>query len=192
MSILSLKRWERAAYEVEPATAATAGLKAEPAVEIHMKLKRLKRHEAKPLTRVLVACFDRFEVAKAEPSPAQKAAILTQVYELIPEEQLKGWFSTCVKEVEGLEIDGEAITTGGDLLDNADDSLLFWLLFKLNELSKLTGVQSNASASRSGSLRLVAGAGGSSPAQSTDSEAGREPSTAPAIPITPEPSTARE
>ena len=193
MSILSLKRWERVAYEVEPALDAAPGFDAAPAVEIHMKLKRLKRHEAKPLARVLVACFEQFEKAKAEDlSPAQKAAILGQVYEVIPEDQLKNWFGSCVKDVEDLEIDDEKITAGADLLDNADDALLFWLLFRLHELSKLTSSESNASASRSGSLRLVAGAGGSSPAQSIGSEAGAPPSTATETPITAASSTARE
>jgi hypothetical protein len=180
LAILSLKRWERVAYE------------AAPGVEIHMKLKRLKRAEAQPLTKVLVACFDRFEVATAEPSPSQKAAIMSQVYELIPEEKLKGWFSTCVKDVEGLVIDDEPVTSGLELLENADDQILFWLLFRLNALSKLTSAESNASASPSGSLRLVAGAAGSSPAESTGSEAGREPSTVTVTPSMPESSTARE
>lgn len=171
MSILSLKRWERVAYE------------AAPGVEIFMKLKRLKRGEAKPLSRVLVSCFEEFERAKAnEMSPAQKASILNEVYTKIPEEQLKDLFAKCVKDVEGLTIDDEPITTGTDLLDNlADDGLLFWLLFKLNELSKLTSAEPFGSASRSGSLR-VGTSSGSSPATTTDGEAGREPSTATAIP----------
>jgi virulence-associated protein VapD len=190
MSILSLKRWERVAYEVEPAMDAAPGFKATPAVEIHMKLKRLKRHEAKPLAKVLVDVMEAYEKAQVEDlSKAQKAAILAKVYEVIPEDQLKNWFASCVKDVEGLEIDDEPVTTGSDLLDNADDNLLFWLLFRLNALSKLTSAEGNASASRSGSLRLVKEGGGSSPAASTDSEAGIEASTATVIPITPASST---
>lgn len=199
MSILSLKRWERVAYEVEPALEAAPGFEAEPAIEIHMKLKRLKRHEAKPLMKVLLGVMEEYEKAKAEElTRAQKAVILAQVYLVIPENELKNWFSTCVKDVEGYTIDEDdgagpkPVTTGAGLLDNADDDLLFWLLFKLNALSKLTSAEGKGSASPSTSLRLVAGADGSSPAQPTDSEAGREPSTATAIPITPASSTARE
>ena len=179
MPILSLKRWERVSYE------------AAPGVEIHMKLKRLRRHEAKPLTRVLVACFEQLERAKVDDiTPAQKAAIISQAYDVIPEEQLKGWFSTCVKDVEGLEIDGEAVTGGADLLDNADDQFLFWLLVRLSLLSKLSSAESNASASPSGSLRLAERADGSSPAQSTGSGAGPQAKTAQATPTIPASSSA--
>lgn len=172
-AILSLKRWERVAYE------------AAPGALIHMKLKRLKRHEAKPLARVLIACFEQYEKAGSQDlTPMQTAAALSRVYEQIPEDQLKAWFAECVKDVEGLEIDEQPVTGGADLLDNADDALLFWLLLRLQQLSRLSGGESNASASPSGSSPVVGVAAGSSPAGSIASEAGQLPSTATEIPST--------
>jgi hypothetical protein len=181
MAILSLKRWEREPYE------------AGPGVTIHMKLKRLKRAEAKPLAKVLIAVFSEFEKARGDTlTPTQKAAIMTQAYEVIPEDQLKAFFSSCVKDVEDLEIDGELVTTGPALLEEADDALLFWLLMKLFDKSKLTRAEGNASASRSTSLRLVTGEGGVSPAPPIEREAGTEPSTATEIPPGPQSSIAQE
>jgi hypothetical protein len=136
MSILSLKRWEPSTYE------------ADTGVFIRMKLKRLKRHEAKPLTKVLVSVFERAESAKgAEITAAQKAAILSTVYEVIPEDQLKSWFAECVKDIEDFTVDDVPVTTGPELLDNADDGLLFWILFRLQQLSKLSSSESKGSGS---------------------------------------------
>jgi hypothetical protein len=166
MSILSLKRWERVEYE------------ASPGVFISMKLKRLKRNEAKPLAKILVRVFEEFEKARSETlTSAQKAAIMAQAYEVIPEEQLKGLFAAFVSDVEGFEIDEERITTGPGLLDEADDDLLFWLLMRLHKLSKLTVMEGKDSSSPAGSLRLVRGSDGSfSHAQSIESEGGAKPS----------------
>lgn len=182
MAILSLKRWERVAYEVGPG------------LTIHMKIKRLKRHEAKPLARVLIAVFQEVEKARAtELSTAQKAAIMAQAYELVPEEQLKAWFSSCVKDVEGFQIDDEPVTTGTALLEEADDSLLFWLLMRLHELSKLSPSEGKGSSSPSGALPPAAGTdGSSSPAQLTEREDGAGASAATAlIPEIVEPSIAQ-
>jgi hypothetical protein len=183
MAILSIRRWERETYEVGrieavPAQEGRPAVEAVPGIPIHMKLRRLKRHEAKPLARVLLVVFAEFDKAKdGNLTDTQKAAILSQAYEQIPEEQLKAWFGTCVKDVEDFEIDGEPITSGPALLEEADDRLLFWLLMKLHSLSQLSQAEGNASASRS-TLRLVGEGSGASPAQSTEREAGERPSTA--------------
>jgi len=178
MPILSLKRWERVAFE------------AAPGLFVHMKLKRLKRDEAKPLSKTLLKVFEEVEKSKNDDlSMSQKATILTKAYELVPEDQLRNWFGTCVKDVEDLEIDGVPITSGPGLLEEADDRLLFWLLIQLDSLSKLTEVEGNGSASRS-TLRLVGEGSGPYPAQSTEREAGAEPLTATEI-TAPESSTAQ-
>src|SRR6266852_595695 len=109
-NILDLKSWEKVPYQARPDAAIT------------MELRRLKRHEAKPLQRVLIACFGEMEKANdAGLSNAQKAAIVSQVFDIVPEEQLRGWFEKAVRKVEGLYVDSEAVTTGLGLLDEADD-----------------------------------------------------------------------
>lgn len=196
MAILSLKRWERVVYEVgairaEEAKDGKPAVAGVPGLPLPMKLRRLKRHEAKPLSKVLLKVFQAMEKAKAgELTDAEKAAILAEVYTVIPEDELKNWFGTCVKDVEGLEIDGEPVTTGPALLEEADDQLVFWLLMELHSLSQLSQAEGNGSASRY-MLRLVGEGDGASPAVPTEREAGTLPSTVQEIPSVPTSSTAQ-
>lgn len=169
--ILNLKRWHRVPYQV------AEGL------SITMELKRLKRHEARPLQKLLGKLFRKSALAKNEDlTPAEKAEVLEQVYDDIPEEQLKAWFAGCVRRVEGLVIDGDPVTSGEALLDEADDQLVLHLLFKLFELSKLTDPEGKGSSSRSTSSPAELEASSSSAAQSTGGEAGPEPLDATAMP----------
>jgi hypothetical protein len=161
MAILSRSRWERVGYE------------AAPGITIYMKLRRLKRHEAKPLQRAMLGVFRKWEEAgQQDLTPMQRAEILVGVYEVIPEEQLKGWFSSCVKDVEDFEIDGEPVTTGTALLEEADDQLLFWMLTTLSNLSKLTVTEGKVSSSPALSPATQEPTSSAGPVKSTESAAG--------------------
>lgn len=167
-AILNLKRWHKERYVVDE----------EADISIGFELKRLKRHEARPLQQLLAKIFQVSEKAKEQNfSAAEQTEALQQVYELMPDTELKGWFSECVRNVEGLYIDGDAITTGNALLEEADDQLVMFLLLQLYRLSKLDTQEEKDSASPSTSSALVERGNGSSGAASIESEAGQPPST---------------
>lgn len=169
--ILELKRWERVTYFPEGPDGS----------EIRLELKRLKRVEAKALRKVVVATFAEVEKGgDANLTPSQKAAIMANVFEVVPEEQLQGLFSDSVRNVDGLKIDDTAITRGSELLEVADDNLLFFVLMNLQRLSSLTAAETFRSGSRSGSPAETASLPESpgSDAATTGNGDGRAPSTA--------------
>jgi hypothetical protein len=167
-SPLELKRWHRIFYRK---------------TAVSFELKRLKRHENRPLQKMLTKVFAKMaEGAQDNLTPAQQVEILDEVYALMPEEELKRWFSQCVQKVEGLVIDGQSVTTGQDLLEEADDDLVLFILTQLFALSKFQVPEGNASASRSTSSPALTEESSSSAATSTGGEAGTEPSTAEPIP----------
>lgn len=191
MAILDIRDWEPWECEVVPTTyevlepavrvdgkivkPAVLGRELSPAINIRMELKRLKRHEARPLLKVILAAFGEADKAKDdELTSSQRAAIVAAAYEMLPEDELKRWFSDCVQNVKDFKRNGQDVTTGAALLDNADDELLVKVLMKLHSLSRLSSAEGNASASRS-TLQLVAGTNGGSPAASTEREAGTSP-----------------
>jgi hypothetical protein len=164
-NILELKTWEKVSYQARPDAAIT------------MELRRLKRHEAKPLMRVLIACFAESEKAGADGlTNAQRAAIVNQVFDVVPDEQMREWFAKNVRNVGGLYVDGQAITTGIELLDEADDGLILFVLLKLRDLAGLTEKEGKASSSPSRFTSLPAPSDSTSPAGSTESADGPQPS----------------
>jgi hypothetical protein len=123
--LLSLKRWELRTYE-------PTGLR--------MKLKRLRRSEAKPLDLAIVKVFGEMDRGR-EVSKTERAEINLEALEQISDEQRREWFDSWVKDVEGLEIDGEPVTTGLGLLEEADDTLILWVLLEISGLSKLSAAE---------------------------------------------------
>jgi len=84
-------------------------------------------------------------------------------------------FATCVRNVGGLVMDDEPITTGPQLLQVADEDLLRGILMRLRNLTELSAMEGKASSSPS----------------TSGSEASEPPSTdSPAPSIEPEGSTA--
>lgn len=176
--ILELKRWERVSYFPEGPDES----------EIRMELKRLKRVEAKSLRKVIIAAFAEVEKGgDASLTPAQKAAIMANVFEVVPEEQLQQLFADSVRNVDGLKIDDQAITRGSELLENADDGVLFFVLMNLQRLSTLSAPEAFRSGSRSTSPVETASlpASPASDAASTGNGDGLAPSTATATPAGP-------
>lgn len=166
-SVLDLKRWVPIKYTVGEG------------VEISMEMKRLRRHEARPLQKILTKVFVKLdEVQNSNLSAAAQSDMLNEIYELMPEDDLKRWFGECVRNVEGFRIDSVAIETGEGLFQEADDQLVLFTLMNLFRLSKLSAVQGNASASASTSSPQAEAALSSSGATSTESVAGPTPSTA--------------
>lgn len=181
--ILELKRWERVSYFPE----------GPDGPEIRMDLKRLKRVEAKALRKVVIATFAEVEKGSAaDLTSSQKASIMSNVFEVVPEEQLHALFSGCVRNVEGLVIDGQAISRGSDLLEEADDNVLFFVLMNLQRLASLSAPETFRSGSRSGSPAETASLPGEheSAVTSTGNGDGTVPSTAEWTP--PEPSLSSE
>jgi len=171
-SILDLKRWIQITYEV-------GQIEGEGAAEISMEMKRLRRHEARPLQKLLTKIFGKLDEARnSDLSATAQAEMLAEVYDLMPEDELRKWFGECVRNVAGFRIDGVAIETGEGLFQEADDALVLFALMNLFRLSKLSAVQGNASASASTSLLQAEAVPSSSGAISIESEAGPTPSTA--------------
>jgi hypothetical protein len=135
-NILELKRWRRVPYRVSDT------------IEISMELKRLRRHEARPLQKLLTKVFAKLEDADGL-SPSQKTDAIQEIYDLMPEDDLKRWFGECVRGVQGLFIDGDAVTSGAALFEEADDQCVLFTLMNLFRLSRLSAVQGNESASLS-------------------------------------------
>lgn len=137
--ILELKRWERASYFPD----------GPGGPEISMEFKRLRRHEARALRKVMVAIWGEIEKGKAaELTQTQKADIMRQIFDVVPDEELTALFQH-VRNVEGVKIDGEKVTSGAELLQEPDDSLLLWVLGTLQNLAGLTPVEGFRSGSRS-------------------------------------------
>ncbi len=173
-NILELKRWRRVPYRISDT------------IEISMELKRLRRHEARPLQKLLTKVFSKLEDANSpDLSATAQSEILQEIYDLMPEDDLKRWFGECVRSVQGLFIDGEAVTSGAVLFEEADDQLVLFTLMNLFTLSRLSAVQGNASASLSISSPQSEAPSSSSDAGSIESAAGLEPSTATVIEAVP-------
>ena len=147
---------------------------------ITLKLERLKRDEARPLARALITVFEAFEKLKPgeELPPFERARLRVEVFSQVRPEDLERWFATYVSDVQGLTMDGQAITTGAELLPVIDDDTLLWVLVNLSVLSKLSPSEGNASASRLPSPPPTQEASSGSPAPSTEREAGAVPSDA--------------
>jgi hypothetical protein len=149
--IMELRRWERCSYRPE----------GPDGPEIQMELKRLKRHEAKALRKLLLTVFGEIEKSQdASLTAAQKATIVAQIFEAVPEDDLRQLFTGSVRSVQNLSIDNEPITTGAQLLDEADDSVLLFVLMNLQRLASLTSTETF----RSGSPRTSSAAAASQPA----------------------------
>jgi hypothetical protein len=170
-STLDLKRWIPITYKV-----------GDGAAEISMEMKRLRRHEARPLQKLLTKIFGKLdEVRNSDLSATAQAEMLAEVYDLMPEDELRKWFGECVRNVEGFRIDSVAIETGEGLFQEADDALVLFALMNLFRLSKLSAVQGNASASLSTSSPQSEAEGSSSVAASIESGGGPSHSIAEAI-----------
>ena len=85
---------------------------------------------------------------------------------------MRAWFEAWVRDVQGLEIDGELITTGSRLFDEAHDTLRLWVLTSLSGLSKLSVAEGKGWLSPSTSPPEQATTSSDSPAVSIESEAG--------------------
>lgn len=193
-SVLELKRWERVAYhtqqrvKVDRDGVPILDAKGRPILEgdpdgptVFMELKRPKRHEAKSLRKVLVSVFSETDKAQdPDLTLGQKAAIMAQVFDQVSEDELHRLFAGFVRKIEGLTIDGSAITQGSELLDEADDGVLLFVLLNLQQLAQLSSVQAFPSGSRSTSSVETASlpASPASAAPPTGNGAGPGPSTA--------------
>ena len=171
--MLSLKRWE-------PRTYVERG--------IRMKLKRLRRNEVKPIEHALAKLFGSMEKGHELPDKAAQTSFNIDVMDQIPEEDMRPWFDAYVKDIEGLELDGEPITTGGALFDEAHDTLRLWVLTELSDLAKLSAAEGKDSSSPHGSSPPAA-SDGDSPAQSTGPANGQDHSIATETPAEPSSST---
>lgn len=90
----------------------------------------------------------------------------------IPAELLREVFGKYVRNVEGLELDGAAATSGLDLLEVADDEVVAAVVGRLRALSELSAREGKASASPSTSSPGGVTGAGDSGAPSTDAGAG--------------------
>lgn len=97
---------------------------------------------------------DDAKPAKREPTPAEMARIIraqADVMRTIPvsEEMAELAFREFVRNVRGLSIDGEAITTGAQLYEAADLPLVLFVIGQIAALAKLSDAEGKASASPS-------------------------------------------
>ena len=183
--ILALKRWERCEYRPDGDTGGT----------ISMELRRVKRHEVKPLRIAFAEALVELERGRDQTLTApQKAAILANVFEKVGEQDLAQLFEENVRDVQGLSMDGEHVNTGAGLLEVANDDLVFFVIMSLNRLSNLTSAESFhfASPSTSSAEAPEAPASSSADAARTESEASPKPSTATEQPTSHESSFAVE
>lgn len=171
--ILSLKRWDKVEYRPDK----------DGDVVITMELRRMQRGEARLLMKAFLAIMKKLELLGTEDNPrndlsdSEKGAIMAEVFDQVPPEQIEGWFKTCVRKVGNLYIDDTAITEGVDLLAEADDPLLFFVLTQLLNRSRLSPHQVKASASPSTLLPATTGSGSSSPSPATSTDGGASPET---------------
>lgn len=182
--ILALKTWEPVAYRPD-----------DDGPAITMELRRMKRHEVKPLRVAFHQALEEMQRGRDQTlSAPQKAAILANVFEKVPEADLGGLFANAVRNVGGLEMDGVEVTTGVQLLEAADDNLVFFVVLALHRLSNLSSAEAFRSASLSTSSPAEPTTRGSSSegASSTGSEASPTPSTATAPPTSRVPSSVAE
>lgn len=89
---------------------------------------------------------------------------------MLPEPILRDIFGRYVRNVEGLEVDGEAKTSGLDLLEVADEAGLNAVVGKLRRLFELSAKEGKASALPSTSSPEGAAGSGASDAPSTGVE----------------------
>lgn len=92
--------------------------------------------------------------------------------ELLPAELVERAFRDHVRNVQGVVLDGEAITTGDALFDVADEWIVGKVMGELRRLAEIGLGEGKASASRSTSSPAVPTRDGGSGATSTESEAG--------------------
>ncbi len=178
--ILSIKRWEKTVWHPGD----------DENIAVHMELKRLQRNEAKALQKAVATCLEKLAEVRGnrtdeeleQLSRVEQAQMLSRTVsalDVVDESTLREWFGSWVRRVEGLDVDGNLVTTGAGLYEEADDALILFVLLNLFHLSKLKPHEIKASASPSTSQRALAPATGDgcSRAMSTEGEAGPTPST---------------
>lgn len=97
---------------------------------------------------------DEAKPAKREPTPAEMARLIrvqADAMRTLPvsEEMAELAFREFVRNVRGLAVDGEAITTGAQLYEVADIPLVLFVIGKIAALAKLSDAEGKASASPS-------------------------------------------
>jgi hypothetical protein len=168
---MDLKWWKRVEYKPAP-----------DAEAITMEIRRLKRAEAKEFQAQFAPMAKaQFKAYTAEKNATilEKLDLMNEVTDAIDEAALMTLFEKSVRNVGGLYIDGQAITAGKDLLEVADNALVFFVVRSIQELIGLAPQEGKASASPSTSSAGAGQAGASSSgATSTGNGNGTTPSTA--------------
>jgi hypothetical protein len=167
---------------------------------IRMELRRMNALEAAPFLRAVyrareaaqaIAPPERFQQLPPDVTDEEREAsrLRLQAYvrtvamsrlvyfENLPVDVMGKVFERCVRNVS-VSVDGVALAGGRQLLDIADQSLLFAIVNELEELCSLTVPEGKGSASLSTSASTGATDAGASPASSTGGEASQTPSIA--------------
>lgn len=168
--MLKVKKWRRIAHD--------SGISCE--------LGRLKYSELPLVFAMNGEIFEamselRDAEGKAKPGVTMReiAAALRQAFERVDVELIERLFMHRVRNVEGLETEDGPVTSGMELLEVADQSILTWILGELIVGSQLSDSEGKASDSPSTSASVPTN-DSDSPAESTGSAGGPSPSTAPA------------
>lgn len=170
--MLKVSRWFASTYRVADETV------------LNMKLKRLRWDEAQPFLASIADLMDGLDLGaskeEAKVAILQKPGAVAKALKALDPELVKKWFTDFVKEVEGLEVDGEPAKDGATLYEVADQAIVLHVLLQLVTSASLRLDEGKASRSASGSDSP--GASGPSPAESAGPESGAAPETARATP----------
>lgn len=104
---------------------------------------------------------------------ARSRELSAQMLMAYPTELIERAFRDYVRKIAGVELDGQPITSGAELLEVADEQLISAVLSALRRLFELSSAEGKASASLSMSSAEAATHDGASGAPSTAVEAGQ-------------------
>jgi hypothetical protein len=155
---MDLKWWKRVEYKPAP-----------DAEAITMEIRRLKRAEAKEFQAQFAPMAKaQFKAYTAEKNATilEKLDLMNEVTDAIDEAALMTLFEKSVRNVGGLYIDGQAITAGKDLLEVADNALVFFVVRSIQELIGLAPQEGKASSSGATS---TGNGNGTTPSTATES-----------------------
>lgn len=132
--------------------------------------RRLKRHEVPELQKLVAKVIDKMGEGVGENvTAARQAEVAAEAVAVLSERELAEVFERYVRDVEGFEMDGVAITTGPELLKQADQDTALQVLIKIMGASKLSATEGNVTRSPSTLSPEAAGASSSSAAPPTES-----------------------
>ena len=193
--ILSLKTWTPCTYEVRNGD--------EVEGVIGYEVKRLRQDEAVEFAAATVRAFGVLDRAREALGPegtlpddatdAQKSHAMLLMSEAtrdffreLTPELITNAFEHMIRNVSGVELDGEPITTGARLREVADDRFVVAAIVNIRAASNLTAAEGKASGSPSTSGSTPLPNGSDSAAPSTVKEGGPTSSTATPTPSAPE------